>query len=213
MTNNNTTLYYIHDPMCSWCWGFKPVWQELTQQLKDKVSIVYIVGGLAADSDLPMATSMQQNLAATWQRIQQQIPGTQFNFDFWDPASNTQPRRSTYPACRAVLAAKAQGPHSEQGMILGIQQAYYLQAKNPSNLDVLTSVAAGIGLNPEQFEHDVASAAIEQQLEQQLQLARSMPIQGFPSLVLAKEKQLHPIPLNYTNSQAMLDVINRHISN
>ena len=71
VTTSNATLFYIHDPMCSWCWGFRPVWEQLEQQLSTTVKIVYIVGGLAPDSDQPMAIPMQQTLAATWQRIQQ----------------------------------------------------------------------------------------------------------------------------------------------
>ncbi|MDF4306582.1 DsbA family protein, partial [Vibrio parahaemolyticus] len=22
-------LYYVHDPMCSWCWGYKPTIEKL----------------------------------------------------------------------------------------------------------------------------------------------------------------------------------------
>ena len=69
----------------------------------DKLSIEYKVGGLAPDSDEPMPLDMQQFLQQTWHRIEQQL-GTKFNHDFWHTA---QPRRSTYPACRAVLVAKA----------------------------------------------------------------------------------------------------------
>tara|TARA_B110000503_G_scaffold64536_1_gene101686 strand:+ start:1160 stop:1957 length:798 start_codon:yes stop_codon:yes gene_type:complete len=212
---SNATLFYIHDPMCSWCWGFRPVWQQLEEQLRDTVNIVYIVGGLAADSDQPMPTGMQQALEATWQRIQQQIPGTEFNYDFWRPDSNTQPRRSTYASCRAVLAAKIQDPTLEHEMILGIQQAYYLSAKNPSNIDALKDVATSIGLQPEQFRHDMASETVEMQLQEQLQLARRLSAQGFPSLVLSegsneggnKGDRLHAIPLDYNNSHTMQQAI------
>jgi len=213
---SNVTLFYIHDPMCSWCWGFRPVWQQLEEQLRDTVNIVYIVGGLASDSDQPMPIGMQQALEATWRRIQQQIPSVQFNYDFWRPASNTQPRRSTYLSCRAVLAAKIQDPKLEQAMILGIQRAYYLNAKNPSNIDVLTDVATSIGLQPEQFRHDMASQTVEMQLQEQLQLARRLSSQGFPSLVLSeggnnegenKGNRLHAIPLDYNNSHTMQQAI------
>ncbi len=201
--------------MCSWCWGFRPVWQQLEDQLRDTVNIVYIVGGLAADSDQPMPIGMQQALETTWQRIQQQISDTEFNYDFWRPASNTKPRRSTYPSCRAVLAAKMQDPTLEQAMILGIQRAYYLNAKNPSNIDVLTDVATSIGLKPEQFIHDMASQSVEMQLQEQLQLARRLSAQGFPSLVLSegnntgdnKGDRLHAIPLDYNNSHTMQQAI------
>jgi putative protein-disulfide isomerase len=203
MTSTSSTLFYIHDPMCSWCWGFRPVWQQLKQQLHSTINIVYVVGGLAPDSEVPMPAAMQQTLEANWQRIQQQIPNIQFNYDFWRPASNTQPRRSTYPSCRAVLAAKKQDPKLEQPMIQGIQEAYYLQAKNPSKLNTLIGVATSIGLNTERFTHDINSQAIEQQLQEQLQLARQLSSQGFPSLVLHQGDSFYTIPLDYNNSHAM----------
>jgi len=193
--------------MCSWCWGFRPVWQQLEQQLSTTVKIVYIVGGLASDSDQPMAMAMQQALAATWQRIQQQIPGIEFNYDFWRHNSKTQPRRSTYPSCRAVLAAKIQDPELEKAMILSIQQAYFLHTKNPSNIDILTDIATSIGLKSEQFRHDMASQTVEMQLQEQLQLARRLSVQGFPSLVLSKGDRLHAIPLDYNNSHTMQQAI------
>tara|TARA_Y100001001_G_C7944719_1_gene286912 strand:+ start:327 stop:932 length:606 start_codon:yes stop_codon:yes gene_type:complete len=193
--------------MCSWCWGFRPVWQQLEQQLSTTVKIVYIVGGLAADSDQPMAIAMQQALAATWQRIQQQIPGIEFNYDFWRHNSKTQPRRSTYPSCRAVLAAKIQDPELEKAMILSIQQAYFLHTKNPSNIDILSDIATSIGLKPEQFRQDMASQTVEMQLQEQLQLAHRLSVQGFPSLVLSKGDRLHAIPLDYNNSHTMQQAI------
>lgn len=193
--------------MCSWCWGFKPIWQQLKTQLSRNLDIVYVVGGLAPDSDLPMPMAMQQNFAAIWQHIQQKIPGIEFNYEFWNPSSNSQPRRSTYPSCRAVLAAKVQDANMEDAMILGIQQAYYLNAKNPSNIDVLAEIAYSIGLNPEKFRQDIGSQAIEIQLQEQLKLARQLSIQGFPSLVLSKGSNLYAIPLDYNNNQTMQQAI------
>ena len=98
VTHSSNILYYIHDPMCSWCWGFRPVWQQLKSQFTHTLDIVYVVGGLAPDSDQPMPLAMQNNLSNTWQHIQQHIPGIEFNYEFWNPASNSMPRRSTYPA-------------------------------------------------------------------------------------------------------------------
>lgn len=212
VTHSSNTLFYIHDPMCSWCWGFRPVWQKLKSQFTHTLDIVYVVGGLAPDSDQPMPLAMQNNLSNTWQHIQQHIPGIEFNYEFWNPASNSVPRRSTYPACRAVLAAKVQDANIEDAMILGIQRAYYLNAKNPSDVDVLSEIANSIGLNVEKFKQDINSPAIELLLKEQLQLARQLSSQGFPSLVISKDDKLFGIPLDYNNSatmqQAIINVIN-----
>ena len=88
-------LYYAHDPMCSWCWGYRRELVRLRQSLPADIRFTKLLGWLAPDSDEPMPQEMQQHLQQTWQRIQERIPGTEFNFNFW---SECQPRRSTWPA-------------------------------------------------------------------------------------------------------------------
>ena len=39
-------LYYIADPMCSWCYGFAGVIQGIHAQYQDRMDISLIVGGL-----------------------------------------------------------------------------------------------------------------------------------------------------------------------
>lgn len=55
-------LLYFHDPMCSWCWAFRPVWTDLCTQLPAGVTVRRVVGGLAPDSDAPMPPDMRVKL-------------------------------------------------------------------------------------------------------------------------------------------------------
>ena len=199
------TLYYFHDPMCSWCWGFEPVWQEVRENLPDDLALEYIVGGLAPDNDQPMQEEMQLKLQHTWQRIQDSIPGTRFNFEFW---TDCQPRRSTYPSCRAVLAAKNLAPEKEQAMISAIQYAYYLQATNPSDVDVLLQCAITIGLEKESFVTQLQSKEVEQQLLENIARYKQYSSAGFPSLVLKTETNHHPIGIDYNNASIILSQLN-----
>ena len=198
------TLYYVHDPMCSWCWGFRKVWQELQEQLDGTLTIKYVLGGLAPDSDQPMPTAMQETISNTWRKIQQEIPGTEFNYNFW---SDCQPRRSTYPACRAIIACRMQKPELELEMLLAIQQAYYLQAKNPSDNDVLTQLAGDIGLNAEVFAKDIDSKTCQKLLFDELQESRRLYVHSFPSLVLSCENVDSAITIDYNNSHQIFESI------
>ena len=114
-------LFYIHDPMCSWCYAFSQSWTALQQDLPRDMEIVYLVGGLAPDTTEPMPHATQKMVQQAWQRIEQTVPGVHFNWNFW--SCNT-PIRSTYPACRAILAAKKQRAEAEPEMIRAIQIAY-----------------------------------------------------------------------------------------
>lgn len=204
-TQNNAqrTLYHVHDPMCSWCYAFRPVWQEVSENLPEDVELKYVLGGLAPDSDAPMPQEMQNMLMGTWERITQSVPGTTFNFEFW---TKNQPRRSTYPACRAVLAARVQDQSitKEREIIRGIQDAYYQRAMNPSDDSTLTQVAAENGLDPEQFAADLQSAATQQALKDEIRFARSIGGDSFPSLIMREGKQLRLIMLSYTDAAHIL---------
>jgi len=203
--HSDTVLYYIHDPMCSWCWGFKPVLRQLTQQLPANVRLEAILGGLAADTDQPMPAEMQQQISATWKHIQQVIPGTEFNFDFW---TQCQPRRSTYIACRAVIVAEQMQPGMGTAMLEAIQHAYYLQARNPSDAATLVALAEQLGLDITQFEQQLNAAQTQQALQQQINFARGIGADSFPSLYLLHRGNYHGIVLDYNHADVILEHIN-----
>lgn len=174
-------LYYFHDPMCSWCWGYRPVVQELFRRLPENVLHVNVLGGLAPDSDEPMGVTMRNKIIGHWRNIEKTL-GTKFNYDFW---KKCQPRRSTYPACRAVIAAARQG--KEEAMILAVQRAYYLQARNPSESRVLVALAGELGIDPEIFKADLESRDTDLELKQQIGFSRRLGVDAFPSLIFEKE--------------------------
>ena len=194
-------LYYVHDPMCSWCWAFRPVWQDIQNRLPADVEVVYLLGGLAPDTDAPMPPVTQREIQAHWKTIQKQVPGIMFNFDFW--AQNT-PRRSTYPACRAVIAAKNQDLSVEIAMIDAIQTAYYLEAQNPSESEVLIACAEIIGLDVDRFSSDLLLPSTQSQLIHEIKQAQSMQVFSFPSLVLEHSGKFDPVHINYRDTESVL---------
>jgi len=197
-------LYYVHDPMCSWCWGFSPTWKKICSALAKDTEIKYLLGGLAPDSNEPMPEAMQQEIAGYWKKIQQHIPGTEFNFEFW---SKCQARRSTYPACRAVIAARKQNPEIELKMIEAIQKAYYLNAQNPSDDATLITLADSLELNAQQFSDDLNAIETQQQLEKEIIFGRNIGAQGFPSLVLETGGQYQRLPVDYNDSSKTINYI------
>jgi len=201
----NKKLYYIHDPMCSWCFGFHPAWQKLLALLPDDIEVIYLLGGLAADTTEVMPEKMQAFIRYNWEKIATKIPGTVFNFDFF---TRCTPRRATYPACRAVIAAEVQQTGAGIRMTEAIQNAYYTQAKNPSDNDVLIALAQQLGLDTLVFSEALNAEITQKTLIKQVQYGRhELGVSSFPSLVISNKKQLTRIPIDYINADSML----RHI--
>ena len=196
-----TTLYYIHDPMCSWCYAFVSSLTALQKELPDFIRIKKIVGGLAPDTTNPMPVELQQKIQQTWRRIKQTVPSVQFNYDFW--MINT-PVRSTYPACRAVLAARQQGAGFEDKMIGAIQTAYYQMAKNPSLQSTLLECALDVGLDADRFTNDLTCDEIEEELQNEIRIARKLGVITYPSLLLEHNGRLFPVDVDYIDHEAMI---------
>jgi len=202
--NRPARLIYVHDPMCSWCWAFRPGLEQLRAGLPAGIGFARLLGGLAPDDEAPMAEPMRHYLQQTWRRIETRVPGTRFNFAFWE---RCRPRRSTWPACRAVIAARAQAPGLEDAMIHAIQQAYYLDARNPSEKGTLVEIAGELGLDAPRFLRDLDDPTTQRSLEEEIALARSMGVDSFPSLVLEAGTNRWPVPVDYLDPAPMLGLI------
>lgn len=201
---SRATLFYVHDPMCSWCWAFDDARRALFERLPDGIDVQRLLGGLAPDSDQPMPVAMRDYIQHTWRAIENQLPSVRFNYDFWE---RCQPRRSTYPACRAVIAAREQGACYDEAMSRAIQLAYYRQARNPSDESTLLQLAVEIGLDAQRFASSLRDPQTQQQLRSEVELARRLQVTSLPGLVLARDGCNRSAPIDYHSAESMLEVI------
>ena len=172
-------LYYVADPMCSWCWGFASTLEQLELRLAPNARLQLVLAGLAPDSDAAMDEPTKKYIQRAWREVAA-ATGASFNSAFWQKCS---PRRSTWQACRAVLAAGNRG----REMFAGIQRAYYLEARNPSDEATLIALADELGLDTDKFCSLLNSEATIARLTEHLKLRDRLGAQGFPTLVLEQD--------------------------
>ena len=192
------TIYYVADPMCSWCWGFHPVLKKVKDAVPDDLSPIYVMGGLARDTDEPMPDAVRAHIQHAWREVATRT-GTHFNWDFWKMC---KPRRCTYPSCRAFYAAQKQ--RAGTAMYEAIQRAYYQEARNPSDVEVLVALAGEIGLDTDRFACDLSSPEIEQQMQDGFNLRRLMNANQFPSLVVRDEASVIFVTRGYADAETVL---------
>lgn len=199
------TLFYFHDPMCSWCWAFRPVWRTIREELPADIEIRQVLGGLAPDDTEPMPDELRKIIQHIWRTVQDVVPGTAFNFDFWDRCS---PRRSTFPACRAVIAARRVDPALEDPMIHAIQRAYYLEARNPSENQTLIELAGELGIDESRFAEAILSPEIQAELQSDIELCQRHRVSGFPAMILQQGEQFRDIDVDYNDARnAVADIL------
>lgn len=192
-------LVYVHDPMCSWCYGFGPTWEALKTRLPKDLPVVSILGGLAADSAEPMPIEMVEHLKATWERIAA-ICGVPFDLSYWN--QTPPPPRTTFISCRAVIAAER---IAGQGEAFGkrIQEAYYQEAQNVWDADVLTALAVQFGFREAAFVEALHAGETRQLHEEQMALAERLQVEGYPTLLFIADGEGYPIAIRHGDADAM----------
>ena len=200
---------YVMDPMCAWCYGFEPELESFLLSIEspeNNPSVTWVMGGLAPDNDVPMDDELKETIASYWHQIENKTSVT-FNHDYW---GNNTPYRSTYKACRAVIAAERLKPESSQNMVKAIQSAYYQQARNPSLNDTLIACGDAIGLNVAEFEREFKSQETEQKFQEQLGLVRHLQVGGFPALFfIDSQNRLYPLTHGYCQASHLAQRFNQ----
>lgn len=199
------TLHYIVDPMCSWCWAFTAGFKALQRQIDEQyapgdVVVRYVMGGIAPDTDEPMSESLREQCRSNWLRVSE-ATGAMFNMDYWE---RNVPRYSTYPACRAAIAAGMQAEDGTPRMISAIQSAYYEQALNPSDIAVLGHAANEAGLDADLLMADMDSEPVYSRLSSDMVLRDRLGVSGFPSLVVLTADDGWALSQGYTDTNTLL---------
>ena len=164
------------------------------------------MGGLAPDSDKPMDTKTKIYIQNAWRSVAQRT-GAKFNHQFWTVC---QPRRSTYPACRAVITAGLQLNGSRERYYEALQRAYFLDARNPSDYETLIALAKEIGLDPFQFQEDFYSSVVQQIFREELNQVRSLGVSGFLTVIWHQQdatdgNRLEVLTTGYTDEDILRD--------
>ncbi|PVV17194.1 MAG: hypothetical protein B6D74_18595 [gamma proteobacterium symbiont of Ctena orbiculata] len=105
------------------------------------------------------------------------------------------------------MAARILDPGAEEKMILAIQQAYYLEARNPSDDSTLGELAREIGLDEQRFNELLNHQATQQKLETEIAETLRLGVRSFPSLVLQLGQGMWPVAVDYLTPEPMLEQI------
>ena len=91
-------IIYIGDPMCSWCWGFAPVLDEMLDRHGQHAELKIIVGGLRPGTTSPMDESDKSTIRSHWEHVNE-ASGQPFDYAFFDRDGFVY---DTEPAARAA---------------------------------------------------------------------------------------------------------------
>ncbi len=196
-------LRYFGDPMCSWCWGFKPVLEQAEVEYPELRRIT-VMGGLRGEGDAPMDDQLMKMIRSAWVRIEE-ATGQPFNHELWE---RHRPLANTLTACRAVMAARHLHPESEWEFMVGMFEAYFIHAQDPTLRETQLGVADKLGFDTSEFAAGLESAEVEQKLLSDLRTTQRFGITGFPSVVLTINDNHYLVSPGYQPIEGLRKAIN-----
>lgn len=173
------TLWYIADPMCSWCWGFSPVIEEIRNECGTLVKVELLLGGLRPGTKEPMPSSQREEILHHWHNVER-VTGQPFQFEGAMPEGFIY---DTEPASRAVLAVSQIAPDLTFPFLKTVQTAFYAEQQNVTSPEVLAQLATNVGLDAQRFSQVFESDAVKKLTLAQFHKTRLWGVHGFPAVI------------------------------
>ncbi len=197
------TLYYFGDPMCSWCWGFRPVLEQVELEYPE-LNRVIVMGGLRRGPGVPMDDDLIELIRDAWRRIAE-ATGQTFDHKLWN---RHRPLATTLPACRAVLTVRILNPKLEWPFMVAMFKAYFTEARDCTRVETHLEIAQSVGIDPGAFRETLASPDVERLLSEDLRLGDSLGIRGYPTLLLKLSGEYHLVSPGYQPIDQLRRAIN-----
>ncbi|MDH5445670.1 MAG: DsbA family protein [Gammaproteobacteria bacterium] len=203
MMNKQPILWYFADPMCSWCWGFSPVFEKLHAQYSDRINIALMLGGLRPGTTESITSNLRDEILHHWHEVHS-MSSQPFSFD------NAMPEGFIYdtePASRAVITMAELDASNIFPYFRSIQSAFYVDQLDVTKEENLAELARQYEIEPDTFLAFYNSDKARQRTQQHFQGTQQAGVRGFPSLVLQKESTYEFIARGYRTYDEIVPLI------
>ncbi|WP_374570075.1 DsbA family protein [Phenylobacterium sp.] len=172
-------LIYFSDPMCSWCYGFSPVIEDIRETFGDKLPIRVVMGGLRPGTEEPLSEDAKRSLRDHWTHVTE-ASGQPFDESVLDREGFIY---DTDPAARAVVLLRRNHPNLALEYLRRLQAAFYAENRDVTSLEVLADIAADLGVRRDAFLHQLDTVDARQETWRDYAISQRAGVTGFPTLV------------------------------
>ncbi|MFZ5720078.1 MAG: DsbA family protein [Pseudomonadota bacterium] len=203
-------LIYFADPMCSWCYGFSPVIDQIRQAYGRALPIRVVMGGLRPGTDTPMTEDAKRQVVGHWSHVHE-ASGLPF-----DPAVLDREGfiYDTDPAARAVIVVRREGQELAARYLAAAQRAFYAENRDVTSGEVLADLAEEFGLDRVAFLDAWNSEEAKQETWRDYAVSQRAGVTGFPTLVGGPNEQgvYGVVTRGYAPGEQVLAVLKAWIS-
>jgi len=186
---HTTTLHYIYDPLCGWCYGAAP----LVKAAREVINVRPHGGGMMTGARRQAVTPQLRDFVKPHDARIAQLSGQRFGEGYRDGLlRDTNAVFDSEPPTAAMLAAEAIAGRGLD-VLAQLQIAHYVEGHRIAERAVLIEVSATLGLDPDRFAEALdrlSGEAVQAHINETRAFMAQVGAQGFPTFVLETREGL-----------------------
>ncbi len=209
MENNyvKPIIYYIQDPLCSWCYGFQPVLNELYQSFKDKLEFKVLSGGLFQNQKSSASADFRSYMDNNYTDVVKST-GIKFGIGFTQHTfrSSSAEFISDYPSLAITVFKSFDTPFNLR-YTLDVQNAIFFEGIEPNDVKHFAYLALSYGVNTSEFVSRYESSDFLHHTYEEYFLTAKLGVTKFPSLLIQHNEKLQTLNSGFTSLQELYSKI------
>ena len=186
--SNGTTLHYIFDPLCGWCYAAASLVDAAREVPGLKVE--FHGGGMMTGANRRAITPQWRDYVMPHDHRIAEMTGQPFGERYFEGLlRDTGAVMDSEPPTTAVLAAESLRPGGGLDMIHALQRAHYVDGRRIADAEVLKAIAAELGFDAQAFASAFerqSGEATSRHIAESRQFLQRAGGQGFPTFVLVQ---------------------------
>ena len=203
-TTPDLEFIYVGDPMCSWCWGFASVLDEMADRYE--IPIRTVVGGLRPGANAePLDEITRRTLAEHWRHVEE-ASGQPFDHSALD---RTDWIYDTELAAIGVVTMRRLYPEAAFSFFKRLQRAFYAECVDITDPEAYPALLDGFDVDHGRFMELLGSEEMKHAAWQDFAEARRLSAHGFPTLLLRVEDEYLIVTRGYLPWEALEPALTR----
>lgn len=194
---SGTRLFYVHDPLCGWCYAMQPAVRAVRAALQDLPIESYNVGLWVGDACRLIARGFREHLQSGVPRVEA-LSSVRFGESFRRNVIDND--RYVYESGTAALAnqcVKILAPAKHLEFIHDCQQAFFVEGQSANDIATFIGIAATYDIDAQAFVQLFFSARVREQMQaerkQAMELCHLAGSAGVPAFLLNRGSKWLPI--------------------
>tara|TARA_R100001369_G_scaffold22674_2_gene41325 strand:+ start:28506 stop:29144 length:639 start_codon:yes stop_codon:yes gene_type:complete len=184
------TIYYVYDPLCSWCYGFSPVMKKLKNSYDNEFNFEVISGGMQSGDRKQPVSVIRDYLKGAYKNVTERT-GVEFGDKFMKVLDDGTRILDSIPPSIALSIIKELKPEETLNFAAIIQEAIYYDGMDWNLVEAYFPYLEKYNIDPDEFMKKFEDPFYKEKTLEDFKLASNFGVTGFPTVILKKDDKYY----------------------